>query len=123
MTNKRKKASDIFNETNFVFSQKVPFNQAFPEIEDIKIAVKEKGYGVTPGLGTHIYLSGREYSDCSNPACYNGGISLGSIIRTMVQDKETHIEKSCFCQGYEGSPKGRRRYQCCPGKIHYQKLC
>jgi hypothetical protein len=31
----------------------------------------------------------------------------------MVRKKETHWEGSKMCQGYEGSPKGRRKYRSC----------
>ena len=32
----------------------------------------------------------------------------------MVEDKQTHFEGHKLCQGYEGSQKGRRKYNICP---------
>jgi len=39
----RKKASDIFRETDYAFAKKVPFLEAFPELEDFRIEVRESG--------------------------------------------------------------------------------
>ena len=115
----RMKASDVFRESEFVFSRKVSFDEAFPEIEDVVIEVTEKGTGVRhrgPDDPKHIYrkphLPG-EYVDCSNSLCYNGGVSVGSIIRDMVREHATERETSEVCRGYEGSPKGRRKYRKC----------
>jgi hypothetical protein len=112
----RKKASDVFRDTNYVFSRKMKFEEAFPEIEDINIEIEEKGYGVYGELSRKSYTKQNmpgEYVDCSNPSCYNGGFSIGQILRDMVGNKQTDAETSKGCQGYEGSPKGRRRYRSC----------
>lgn len=126
----RKKASDIFNETNFLFSKKVLFKEAFPGIESISVIVKEyENAGQKPddGLGlypkTYIFNNSRlpsEYIDCSNIVCYNGGFSLGSVLRDMVLKKEALKEGKSFCQGYEGSPKGNRRYRSCIHRFEYK---
>ncbi|OQB79347.1 MAG: hypothetical protein BWX88_04882 [Planctomycetes bacterium ADurb.Bin126] len=112
---KRMKASDIFNQSNFVFAEKVSFAQAFPEIDSIRVTVTEDGYGVTAGYNTRTYSTSSigEYVNCSNSLCYNGGFDLGSIIRQIVRERRTHAEEHRACQGYEGSPKGRRRYRSC----------
>ena len=108
------KAQDVFNQTNYVFSTKGKFEDVFPMIADITVTVKEDGYGVSPSFNTRTYTKAvGEYVNCSNPSCYNGGVSVGSIIRDMVRSKSTHAEEHRICQGYEGSPKGRRRYRSC----------
>ena len=38
---------------------------------------------------------------------------LGSVLRDMVLKKEVLREGKSFCQGYEGSPKGKSRYRSC----------
>ena len=110
------KASDVFRDTHYAFSQKVKFEEAFPDIDDITVDVEEKGYGVYGESNkrryTRQYLPG-EYVDCSNPSCYNGGFSIGQVLRDMVKNKQTDAEMSQICQGYEGSPKGKRRYRSC----------
>lgn len=110
----RLKASDIFNQSDFVFSKKVTFKEAFPEIDDINVEVKESGDG-TYGDGKSCYGKGHigEYINCSNRICYNGGFSIREVIRDMVRKEETETKTTKYCQGYEGSPKGRRKYRSC----------
>lgn len=112
----RMKASDIFRESNYVFSKKVPFGEAFPEIKNFRIEVTTLSEGSQFVNYTSVYTKENkpgEYIDCKNPVCYNGGFSIGQILREMVGEKQTHYEGSAHCQGYEGSPKGRRRYRSC----------
>ena len=117
--NQRMKASDVFRETEFLFSSKASFDKAFPEIEDVVIEVTEDGRGIRQWRPSHqkrIYRKSNlpgEYVDCSNPLCCNGGISVGSMIRDMVRARTTEKEASEVCRGYEGSPKGRRKYGNC----------
>ena len=116
----RMKASDVFREAKFLFSRKASFDEAFPEIENVVIEVEERGDGVnhwgfcgSRRVYKNPHLPG-EYIDCSNPLCYNGGVRVGSIIHEMVKERSTgRVGSTSFCQGYEGSPKGRRRYRKC----------
>jgi len=114
---RRQKASDVFRETEFVYSSKTDsFDKAFPEIEDVKIEVTESGEGTTQLNCEHIYRKQTfpgEYINCHNPLCYNGGFSIGEIIRNMTESKQAELVIHKICQGYEGSPKGRRRYGRC----------
>jgi hypothetical protein len=109
----RKKASDIFREGYFPFVQKVGFEEAYPQIDDLTIEVEEWGYS---SKGKRVYrkpnLPG-EYVDCSNPLCYKGGVSIGLILRRMVREGATDRDETALCQGNEGSPKGRRIYRKC----------
>ncbi len=120
-----KKASDIFRESEFLFSRKVPFKEAFPEIVDLEIECKETGHlgSVFSNENSHYYSIKNppgEYIDCSNPLCYGGGFSIGGVLRGMVRNKETEKEGSESCKGYEGSPKGRRRYGSCINFFKYK---
>ena len=109
----RQKASDVYRQTEVAFGQKIPFADAFPEIEDVEVQVEETG--VVRVMGTRVYSKSHlgEYIDCSNPVCYNGGFSIGDILREMVLKNARQSVASERCQGYEGSPKGRIRYHCC----------
>lgn len=110
----RDKASDIFKKTDFVFSRKVSFEEAFPMIEDIDIKVEHLGhYGVGEWNKIQNYKRTGEYIDCTNSLCYRGGFSVGALIRKMIDANQTHLESHEFCRGYEGSPKGKRRYRSC----------
>ena len=124
MIKDRKKASDIFRESNLVFAKKSPFKEAYPEIDDLTIEVNKTShhnYTESP-LKHHFSIENPpgEYIDCDNPLCYNGGFSIGSVLRRMVSNKETQKEGSGSCQGYEGSPKGRRRYRSCLSVFRYK---
>lgn len=52
----RKKASDVFRESEFLFGKKVPFKEAFPEITDLEIRCKETGH-----LGSFFENERRHY--------------------------------------------------------------
>ena len=122
---KVQKASDVFNNTDFVFAKKSPFEEVFPEIENLKVEVIESGEGVSEWSRKHVYLKEHfpgEYINCSNSLCYNGGFSVGSFLRDMVRNKQTDLDGSKLCQGNEGSPKGRRIYRKCLNsfKIHIE---
>ena len=110
----RDKASDIFRKADFVFSKKVSFEEAFPSIEHIDIKVEHLGhYGVHEWNKVQHFKKTGEYLDCTNSVCYGGGFSIGELIRKMVDVNQTHLESHAFCKGYEGSPKGKRRYRSC----------
>ena len=120
----RMKASDVFREAQLLFVDKVPFNEAFPQIQYIEIEVQETGRGLYHGSSGHrVYKTPHmpgEYINCGNPLCYNGGFSIGKVIRETVRNKETATEGSASCQGYEGSPKGRRKYRPCFNHFTYR---
>ena len=113
----RTKASDIFRETNYVFSKKVPFLEAFPEIDDFRIEVSESPdmiWGGQARARTYTKESPPgEFVDCTNSLCYSGGVSIGEILREMISKRKADLEVSKGCRGYEGSPKGRRKYRSC----------
>lgn len=115
----RQKASDVFRDTNPLFGSKVSFSEAFPEVREARVQVVERGHtgSWTSGDLNRSLSSLRglgEFVDCSNSLCYNGGFSVGSILREMVGKRESHRDTTAVCRGYEGSPKGRRRYGSCP---------
>ena len=111
----RKKASQIHHETNYLFSKKVSFDEAFPEIEDVIVEVEERGQ--VPQHHRHFRKYTKknlgEFIDCSNPPCYDGVFSIGSILREMVAQKQTELETLECCQGNEASEKGKRIYRSC----------
>jgi hypothetical protein len=117
----RQKASDVFRESNFLFAKKSPFAEAFPEIADIRIEV-EIGHA-SGGNPTRVYTLNNlpgEYVDCNKSACYNGGFSIGDVLREMVRTRESDQNGSAICHGYEGSPKGRRKYRECLNFFRYK---
>ena len=111
---KRMKASDVFRRSSPVYGEKVSFEEALPEIESLTVEVEEIGRGVGSISTKRVYTKPvGEYIDCSNSLCYNDGFSIGKILRKMVRVGETDLETTELCQGYEGSPKGKRKYGAC----------
>lgn len=121
--NSRKGAQDLLNEANLMFATKCSFDEAFPQIATIRIDYVEVGEGVN-GWGTRegedvgrVILTDKnqigEYLRCRNRLCYGGGFAVGNLIRDMVYKKETEREGLETCGGYEGSPKGHKRYRDC----------
>ena len=115
----RPKAQDVFNASNYVFSDKVSFEEAYPEIKDVEVRVEETGNGVHQS-GELIFLKSQisAFVNCSNPLCYNGGVALHSIIRQMNQQRKTEDDTYKLCQGNEASPKGKRIYRKCMNMFH-----
>ena len=113
----RKKASDIFRETDYAFAKKVPFLEAFPELEDFRIEVRKSSDRIWGGQEHgRVYTKANppgEFVDCSNSVCYGGGVSIGEILRSMIDQGRAEDQVSRGCRGHEGSPKGRRKYRSC----------
>jgi hypothetical protein len=100
----RKKAGDLLNERTPILTRKSTFAATLPNIEDIDVQIAEHGVGVAnePYLRIFSKINVVETVNCSNPDCYNGGFSLGSLIHEMVDKKATTLEKRETCQGYQG---------------------
>ena len=135
----RNKASKTSREINYLFSNEISFTKTFPEIENIFIEVKEfessmrkperddeweramGSYSSYPRIHRYSknHLPG-ENINCSNALCFKGGFSIGSIVRNMISKKDTFKEGKEHCQGYEGSPKGKRKYRNCSHQFEYK---
>lgn len=110
------KASELVGERKFVPEEQISFEEAFPEIEDVNVEVKETGkmYFKEWDEVTKTYRKQElgEYINCTNHLCYNGGFSIGDILREMIREGQTELKTNKFCKGYESSPKGRRHSSC-----------
>ncbi len=112
---KHLKESDVFENTTFLFGRKAAFDEAFPQVDDFKIAVTERGSGVRLECYERTYSKNTagEHVKCTNSTCFNGGVRIGPLLRSMVEQRKNSDSITQDCQGYEGSPKGRRRYGPC----------
>jgi len=119
------KLSDIINEAEYVFIRKTrSFAEAYPRIAELKVEIDESG-GFFDNSTWHTSLDHRNFKhaiDCHNPKCYGGGVEIGRIVHEMMNKSETDREETNICRGYEGSPKGRRRFGSCihifKSKVH-----
>lgn len=112
----REKLTDRIAKTDYVFRRKVDsFEEAYPTIAKLHVEVTESqiGHGSSQCTRTFTERDFQHAVNCSNPPCYGGGVEIGWIIHDMVRDKKTDHEELKRCQGYEGSPKGRRRIRNC----------
>lgn len=113
---RRIKATDVFAGKSFLLGQTDDFNRAFPEIEHLRVVLKEEGEGVSQYTQKRSFTREHppgEYENCHNPRCYNGGIRIGELLRSMIMSGETELRRHTHCQGYEGSPKGRVKHAPC----------
>jgi hypothetical protein len=112
----REKLTDVISKSQFLFSKKVDtFHEAYPTIAKLHVEVSEKELG-SSGLARRLTFTEQHFQhavNCSNPVCYRGGVQVGWLIHDMVRNKETDREETKSCEGYEGSPKGRKRYRTC----------
>jgi hypothetical protein len=124
------KASEIFATSTPFFGTKATIAVAFPEINTISVEVD---FGYDYYMGRVIRhcdaksLPG-ECIDCRNSRCFGGGFSMGEIVRNMIRDGMAEYSNTIYCRGYEGSPKGRRRYGSCDAsfvvriQVDYKRL-
>lgn len=89
------------------------FEEAFPEIEDIRVELKETGYKISPPYDRPFVYTKDDLilkKSCSRPNCSGkgSGYNLQSIITTMVIKKETTHQELVCCNGYVGSRKAGR---------------
>lgn len=111
---KRMKASDVASGRQYLIrGEKTTFEEAFPSVKSVAVEVAETDYGIPLKTRTYYKDSLGECIDCSNQRCYGGGFDLGAILRDMIENRITNRETTEFCQGYEGSPKGRKNYGPC----------
>jgi len=115
------KRSDVEAQTNYFIPRVVTtFEKAYPTVESIRVEIRPSGEGFEPFRGQTEHLdvytekSIPAIIDCRNPRCYGGGLNLDYLIRcVVVEAQRTEYETTEYCRGYEGSPKGRRKYGDC----------
>jgi hypothetical protein len=75
-------------------------------VKRIYVSILEKGKDASPFELRIVHRDAvREHVDCNNPACYNGGISLGDLLREMVRGQQEEFIGASFCTGQEGDPE------------------
>jgi hypothetical protein len=112
---KRMKASDVYRQSPFMQGSWKRFEQAFPQIDNILMEVREDN-AVKIGessVRTYTINDFPGVVDCSNPLCCGGGFSMEPILHDMVRKGQTEYKFSEKCDGYEGSPQGVKRYGDC----------
>jgi hypothetical protein len=124
------KASDVYHETEHSFGSKVPFEKAFPQIEQISIEIIETERAEHIDFNAFDKIKHRQiytkdslpgkFIDCRNPECHKGGLSIGGILRKMIPEKLTELQETKNCLGYESLPEGRKKHKHCCHRFHYK---
>lgn len=84
----------------------VAIDGTLDKLTRIHVTVKEKGVCAEPFELRIIHReSAREHVDCNNPNCFNGGFSLGNVLREMVAGRQEEFIGTSFCTGQEGDPE------------------
>ena len=112
----REKLSEHISKTNFPFSGKTKlFDEAYPKISLLIMEVVEKDLGNIKPINTHSFTK-RNFQhavDCSNTICFRGGVQIGNLVHEMARGRVNDLTKLKICEGWEGSPKGKRKYRRC----------
>jgi hypothetical protein len=87
----------------------------------IHISVQEKGRNAEPFELRIIHKDAiREHVDCNNPACFNGGFSLGDVLREMVAGRQEDFIGTSFCTGQEGDPEEQGPHPSCATRFEIE---
>jgi hypothetical protein len=118
----RPKLTELFANTTSPFrGSRAPFSEVFPDFAQLEVVVAEQHFLWGRRLERKYTLEnppGEDF-DCSNQFCYGGGFSICDILRRVHRERLTQFETYVSCSGYEGSPKGRRKYKDC---VQYTKV-
>lgn len=107
------------NTTRPFLGKEVPFHEAYPNVEQLTLDIEQHGEIESEWQRTQSFNQANLPSviPCSNSRCQQGGFSLKTLIYFMIESKKTEKEETIFCEGHEGSPKGRRKGDPCDNYI------
>jgi len=75
-------------------------------VQSLRVTVTEKGRNAEPfPWRMNAREAVRERIPCHNPDCFDGGFSLGDVLRDMVRGQQAEYVGTCFCTGQEGDPE------------------
>jgi hypothetical protein len=101
----------------------VALDGTLDKLDRIQIAVKEVGKNAEPFELRIIHKDAiREHVDCNNPACFNGGFSLGDVLRDMVRGRQEDFIGTNFCTGQEGDPEEEGPHPSCGTRYEVQAV-
>ncbi len=113
---KRDQLSPGTEKSEKIFAKKFnSLQEAFPTIQKLSFKVTEKDMGNPNPIRRWNFDESnfQPVVNCSNPLCYKGGLRLDTVLDEMIRKNKTEMEETKSCQGYEGSPKGKKRSGTC----------
>jgi hypothetical protein len=74
-------------------------------VQGLRLVIQEKGIEADPTqVRMHHRDSVKELIRCHNPNCFQGGFSLGNLLRELVRSRQEDYIGINYCKGYEGDP-------------------
>jgi hypothetical protein len=99
----------------------VAIDGTMDKIERLRVFVKEIGRNAEPFELRIVHKdSVREFVDCNNPDCHNGGFSLGDVLRDMVKNRQEEFIGTSFCTGQEGDPEEESAHPSCATRFEIE---
>lgn len=98
------------------------FSAAYPEVKSLKLSGTQNGE-VGNENQRHIYYSESNLPKiipCSNPHCRQGGFDLLATLITLNHSKESSYEGKVYCNGHEGTAKGRVKGDSCFNTLSFK---
>lgn len=91
------------------------FLEAFPKVKTLSFEGAQRGDASGEGQREERFSETNlpRVIACSNPRCQQGGYDLSAYIITLARDRKPQMEGQIYCNGYEGTPKGRRKGDAC----------
>lgn len=112
----RQKLSDVEAGRHYLFrGPPTTFEKSFPMVASLRVEIRaERIWGAAEHPTLYTERTVPPLINCGNPRCYGGGLNLERVLRwDVVERRKTEYEAQLSCEGYEGSPKGRRRTGSC----------
>ncbi len=93
----------------------VAIDGTMDKIARLRIVCKEVGQNAEPfDLRIQHRDAIREYVECNHPDCFNGGFSLGNLLREMLLSRQEDYVGTSFCTGQLGDPEDSGPHPSCP---------
>ncbi len=93
----------------------VAIDGTMDKIARLGVVSKEVGQNAEPfDLRIQHRDAVREYVECNNPNCFNGGFSLGNLLREMLLGRQEEFIGTSFCTGQLGTPEEPGPHPSCP---------
>ena len=111
------------NKSYPVFGTEKPFNEVYPNIENLKIEVSIYSLGNKyQSLQNYFFTESNIQRNvpCCNNLCKNGYYDIQKILNTMIHSGLTAHSGSIMCNGYE--PMGRGQKRGCSNLLKYNTI-
>lgn len=118
MAETHQKLSDLHARSGGRFGKFALLEEVYPQVAALRYEVSPRGLGGNKpdsdaGVSVFTEQTLPPVIDCPNPICFGGGFHTQPILDRAVRSRLAEVTGREPCQGYEGSPKGRRRYRTC----------